>query len=130
MQARVQKWGNSLAVRIPESFASQSQSVVMLFGSISIRKRAVSKPANVRRLYFRLHPTTEKWGWPYLCPITNKIKGYPFEVNVPEDLDITGTILSDQIKSLGWKARNATFICKLSDESTEQVLATAATLLR
>ena len=24
MQARVQKWGNSLAVRIPKSFASQS----------------------------------------------------------------------------------------------------------
>jgi mRNA interferase MazF len=64
-----------------------------------------------------------------LCPVTNKIKGYPFEVNVPEGLAVTGTILSDQIKSLDWQARNADYICKMPDEVTEQVLAKAATLL-
>jgi len=65
-----------------------------------------------------------------LCPITNKIKGYPFEVNVPEGLKITGTVLSDQIKSLDWKARNATFICKLPEEIIEQIVNKALTLLR
>ncbi|MGB7337915.1 MAG: type II toxin-antitoxin system PemK/MazF family toxin, partial [Phototrophicaceae bacterium] len=24
------------------------------------------------------------------CPITNKVKGYPFEVNIPDDFDVTG----------------------------------------
>ncbi len=68
-------------------------------------------------------------GLAWFCPITSKIKGYPFEVRVPEGLAVTGAILSDQIKSLDWKARKAAFICKLPDEWTEQVLAKARTLL-
>lgn len=36
------------------------------------------------------------------CPITNQIKGYPFEVKIPDNLRISGAILSDQIKSLDW----------------------------
>ncbi len=39
------------------------------------------------------------------CPVTSRIKGYPFEVNLPTDGKITGAILSDQIKSLDWKMR-------------------------
>ncbi len=47
-----------------------------------------------------------------LCmPITSKIKDYPFEVIINEKL-ITGSILSDQIRSLDWQARNTTFIAK------------------
>lgn len=48
-----------------------------------------------------------------LCPITNQIKGYPFEVPIPDGLSITGVILSDQVKSLGWRARDAELICTL-----------------
>ena len=47
------------------------------------------------------------------CPITNQVKGYPFEVKLPDNLEIKGVILSDQIKSLDWKTRSAEFICKL-----------------
>jgi mRNA interferase MazF len=40
------------------------------------------------------------------CPMTNQLKGYPFEVRV--DIDgVTSAVLSDQIKSLDWKARRA-----------------------
>ncbi|MCR4393459.1 MAG: type II toxin-antitoxin system PemK/MazF family toxin [Dehalococcoidales bacterium] len=35
-----------------------------------------------------------------LCPITSQVKGYPFEVLLAQRLPVTGTILSDQVKSL------------------------------
>ena len=48
-----------------------------------------------------------------LClPITSKIKGYPFEVILPQKLPINGAILSDQIKSLDFVAREISFVCK------------------
>ena len=46
-------------------------------------------------------------------PITSKVKGYPFEVPLPTNLDIQGVILSDQVKSLDFLAREAIFICKV-----------------
>ena len=45
-------------------------------------------------------------------PITSKVKGYPFEVPLPANLTIQGVVLSDQIRSLDFTAREATFICK------------------
>lgn len=39
------------------------------------------------------------------CPISSKIKGYPFEVIVSHEPP--SAILADQIKSLDWKARKA-----------------------
>lgn len=44
-----------------------------------------------------------KVGLLLLCPVTTQIKGYPFESNIPQGLKVTGTILSDQVKSLDWK---------------------------
>ncbi len=46
------------------------------------------------------------------CPITSKVKGYPFEVEVPPGGIITGVVLADQLKNLDWHARNATFESK------------------
>jgi len=63
------------------------------------------------------------------CPITNQQKGYPFEVALPDDVGVTGVILSDQVKSLDWRARQADFITALSDDVVEDVLAKLRTLL-
>ena len=57
-----------------------------------------------------------------LCSITNKEKGYPFEVKLTQNAPVTGVILSDQIKSLDWKARNAKFISKLDTDAMDEVL--------
>ena len=46
------------------------------------------------------------------CPITSKIKGYPFEVEV-EDRKITGAILANQIRSFDWRARRAKIIQRI-----------------
>jgi len=65
-----------------------------------------------------------------MCPITHQIKGYPFEVKIPSGLDVTGAILSDQVKCLDWQARKAEFICKLSQNITSEVLNKLHTLVR
>jgi len=41
------------------------------------------------------------------CPMTSRIKGYPFEVIVSHEPP--SAVLADQIKSLDWRARQATF---------------------
>jgi mRNA interferase MazF len=53
------------------------------------------------------------------CPMTSKIKGYPFEV--VESFDPPSAILADQIKSLDWRARRATKASKLSKLAIAQV---------
>ena len=64
-----------------------------------------------------------KVGLGLFCPVTNAIKGYPFEVVVPPGLEVTGAILADQVKSLDWRARRAKRICALPDEIVAEVLA-------
>ena len=54
-------------------------------------------------------------------PITSKIKGYPFEVALPENLPIQGVILSDQIKNLDFSAREVSFVCKVNSNVVELV---------
>ena len=49
-------------------------------------------------------------GLALLCPVTGQLKGYPFEVAIPDGLGVTGVILADQVKSLDWRRRNATVI--------------------
>ena len=51
-----------------------------------------------------------KTGLALVCPLTTQVKGYPFEVVVPPGQKAKGVILSDQIKNLDWKARNATLL--------------------
>ena len=46
-------------------------------------------------------------GLALMCPITSQIKGYPFEVELPQGMKTQGAILCDQIKSLDWQARIA-----------------------
>lgn len=53
-------------------------------------------------------------GLALFCPITSRSKGYPFEVRLPEGLGVSGVILSDQVRSLDWKARRAELVGRLS----------------
>ena len=71
-----------------------------------------------------------KVGLAVLCPVTTQVKGYPFEVVLPEGLPARGAILSDQVKSLDWRSRKARFLCRLPEDITDQVLAKLSTLLR
>lgn len=68
-------------------------------------------------------------GLAILCPITSQIKGYPFEALIPDGLEIAGAILSDQVKSLDWRARRARFICRLPTEAFNEVIGKLRTLI-
>jgi len=70
-----------------------------------------------------------KVGLGIFCPVTSQIKGYPFEVLIPTGLPVTGAILSDQVKSLDWRARKAELICALPARTISEVLEKLATLL-
>lgn len=77
-----------------------------------------------RRPAFVLSPEqyNQKTGLCIACPITSKSKGYPFEVELPPGLVVSGVILSDQIKSLDWKVRQAEFACSTPVTVLEELL--------
>jgi mRNA interferase MazF len=63
-----------------------------------------------------------KVGLGLFCPITSQVKAYPFEVQLPPGLPVTGAILADQVKSLDWRVRKAKRVCKVPQEIVEEVL--------
>jgi len=71
----------------------------------------------------------EKIGLGIFCPITSKVKGYPFEVEVTGKT-IKGCVLSDQIKSLDWTQRNPEFIEKMDREKLEDVINTLLLIIK
>jgi mRNA interferase MazF len=62
-------------------------------------------------------------GLAVVCPITSRVKGYPFEVELPEGLQAKGAVLCDQIKSLDWRARHATRMGTVPDATMQEVTA-------
>jgi len=70
-----------------------------------------------------------KVGLALLCPITSKVKGYPFEVEIPDGLQVSGAILADQVKSLDWRARDAQFACKVLASTVAEVQAKIQVLI-
>lgn len=62
-----------------------------------------------------------KVGLALMCPITNRQKGYPFEVPLPPNTGVTGVILCDQVKCLDWRARKVELIARVPDSVLAQV---------
>jgi len=63
----------------------------------------------------------QKSGLAVFCPITTQVKDYPFEVKIPQGHKVSGTILSDHLKSLDWTTRRAHFYCTLPSAIVHQV---------
>ena len=53
-------------------------------------------------------------GLAVMCPITSRVKGYPFEVGLPAGLLVSGVVLADAVKNLDWRARRTDFIGAVS----------------
>jgi len=70
----------------------------------------------------------EKVGLGLFCPITTKIKDYPFEVKI-ENKKVTGVVLSDQIKSLDWQTREIEFISKENPDKIDEIINKISVLL-
>lgn len=71
-----------------------------------------------------------KVGLAILCPVTSQVKGYPFEVRLPPGLPVSGVVLSDQVKSLDWRARRAEWAARAPGDVVGEVLQKLATLVR
>jgi mRNA interferase MazF len=84
-----------------------------------------------RRPALILSPKTYngKVGLALLCPVTSKIKGYPFEVVLPDGCAVSGGVLSDQLKSLDWRSRKVKFIERVSSDVMAMVTARVLPLL-
>ena len=111
---------------MPRAYAPKRGDVVWLqFNPQTGHEQAGRRPA----LVVSPQAYNRKVGLALLCPITSRVKGYPYEVLLPAGLEISGAILSDQVKSLDWRARRATPICDAPAQVTEEVLAKLRTLV-
>ncbi|MAF96325.1 MAG: mRNA-degrading endonuclease [Rhodospirillaceae bacterium] len=64
-----------------------------------------------------------------VCPITTTIKGYPFEVVLPEGLAVVGAVLSDQVKSLDRHVRDIEVVGKVPNAVMNEITAKLGALL-
>ena len=68
-------------------------------------------------------------GLAVVCPVTHKVKGYPFEVTIAPDGPVAGVVLADQVKSLDLKARRAEVIGPADPALLREVKAMIVALL-
>jgi len=55
------------------------------------------------------------------APVTSRVKGYPFEVALPQDGPVRGVVLSDHVRSLDWRARRAEYVMDAPVEVLDEV---------
>lgn len=112
---------------MPRHYVPQRGDVVWLhFNPQTGHEQAGRRPAVV------LSPESynQKTSLALFCPVTSQVKGYPFETAIPTSGSLRGVALCDQIKSLDWKARDAEFICKLPEETLDEIMGKALTLFK
>ncbi|PSQ85340.1 MAG: mRNA-degrading endonuclease [Bacteroidetes bacterium QH_2_63_10] len=71
----------------------------------------------------------ERAGLALLCPITSRVRGYPFEVALPDTLETEGVVLADQVRSLDWRKRGAECIESSPPAPVGEAIAKIQTLL-
>lgn len=55
------------------------------------------------------------------CPITNTDRNFPFHVKI-DSLELTGFVMSEQVKSIDFRARKVKFVEKATDDILANVL--------
>lgn len=90
-------------VNKPKTVPQQGEIIWIDFDPQSGHEQAGRRPALV------LSKTTynQKIGRAFVCPITSKVKGYPFEVAI-QTPSIQGVVLSDHLKNVDWVSRGTT----------------------
>ena len=90
------------------------------------REQAGRRPALV------LSPTAynRKTGRCLACPVTSKIKGYPFELRLPPGGAVDGAVLVDHIKNQDWLARRAKKADAVADDFVDDVADLVDALMR
>ncbi len=81
----------------------QSEIIWIDFDPQSGHEQAGRRPA----LVISQTAYNQRIGRAFVCPITSKVNGYPFEVPI-KTASIAGVVLSDHLKNLDWQARSTT----------------------
>ena len=112
-------------MRVPY-IPSRGDLVWLQFAPQTVHEQSGSRPAVI------VSPATYngKVGRCLCCPVTSWAKGYPFEVPLPDGLQIAGVVLCDQLKSLDWKARNVSLIGALPGRAIRQIQAMVLVLIQ
>jgi mRNA interferase MazF len=77
--------------------------VWLSFSTHAGREQAGRRPA----LVLTPAPFNSHIGLAFVCPVTPRVKGYPFEVAVRGVDGVSGVVLVDQLRSLDWRTRRA-----------------------
>lgn len=111
---------------MPPSYVPNRGDLVWLeFNPRSGHEQAGHRPALV------LSPRSynHRVGLAVFCPITSRVKGYPFEVLLPPASKVQGAVLADQVKSLDWRARRAKRIGPAPEAVVEEATAKLLALI-
>jgi mRNA interferase MazF len=65
----------------------------------------------------------EAFGVAFIAPITSRASRNVFEVPLPEGLEVQGSVLAHQLKSLDWNARAAKHVGRAPNEIVDRVAA-------
>lgn len=68
-------------------------------------------------------------GFALICPTTNTVRGWPYEVSIPVGEAVTGVILTDQQKNLDWRSRNIKIIGQASNDVVNECIAKIKTFI-
>ena len=102
---------------MPKAYIPEAGDIVWLeFDQQAGRELAGHRPALV------LSPAAynDKVSLAVCCPLSTKVKGYPFEVEIAVG-QTTSVVLSDQVKSLDWRERRAKFKAKITPTQLRRV---------
>ena len=103
----------------PRYVPERGDLVWLTFDPQAGREQAGRRPA----LVLSPAPYNRRASLALVCPITSQVKGYPFEVALPEGLPISGVVLADQVKSADWAARRARLAARTPSEIMVEVAA-------
>jgi mRNA interferase MazF len=68
-------------------------------------------------------------GYATVCPISNTKREWGFNIDIPDGFAVKGVIISDQVKNLDWKTRNAQITGKAPNDLTNKVVQVIHTYL-
>lgn len=63
-----------------------------------------------------------KIGFAFVCPVSNTRRQSPFYVKIPDGEAVTGVIMADQLRSVDFRARRASFAGKCPEQLLQDVL--------
>ena len=110
----------------PSSYVPQRGDIVWLqFAPQAGHEQAGRRPA----LVVSPGSYNSRVGLALFCPITSQVKGYPFEVELGPEGKVEGVVLSDQVKSLDWRARQAQKFDHVPETVMLEVVAKIGTLV-